>query len=115
MDQFCARTKGLEKVWSFARCRLPAPQATLAYDTTEQGEAQRPRSEHGKRSTEMVKYMSLEEQVDKEFLRAKHRAFFRRLVARGRGLFPSGGRCSPSMRPGGPLGRTTDSTWARGW
>ena len=30
----------------------------------------------------MVKYMSLEEQVDKEFLRAKHRAFFRRLVAR---------------------------------
>ena len=34
----------------------------------------------------MVKYMSLEEQVDKEFLRAKHRAFFRRLVARGRGL-----------------------------
>jgi hypothetical protein len=34
----------------------------------------------------MVKYMSLEEQVDKEFLRAKHRAFFRRLVARSRGL-----------------------------
>jgi hypothetical protein len=33
----------------------------------------------------MVKYMSLEEQVDKEFLRARHRAFFRRLAARLRG------------------------------
>jgi len=30
----------------------------------------------------MVKYMSLEEQVDKEFVRARHRAFFRRLAAR---------------------------------
>jgi len=34
----------------------------------------------------MIKYMSLEEQVDKEFLRARHRAFFRRLAARVRGL-----------------------------
>jgi hypothetical protein len=34
----------------------------------------------------MIKYMSLEEQVDKDFLRARHRAFFRRLVARVRGL-----------------------------
>ncbi len=33
----------------------------------------------------MVEYMSLEEQVDKEFLRARHRAFFRRLAARLRG------------------------------
>ena len=34
----------------------------------------------------MIKNMSLEEQVDKDFLRAKHRAFFRWLVARVRGL-----------------------------
>ena len=34
----------------------------------------------------MIKYMSLEEQVDKEFLRARHRAFFRRLAARLRGV-----------------------------
>jgi hypothetical protein len=33
----------------------------------------------------MIGYMSLEEQVDKEFLRARHRAFFRRLAARVRG------------------------------
>jgi hypothetical protein len=33
----------------------------------------------------MIGYMSLEEQVDKDFLRARHRAFFRRLVARVRG------------------------------
>jgi hypothetical protein len=30
--------------------------------------------------------MSLEEQVDKDFLRARHRAFFRRIVARVRGI-----------------------------
>jgi hypothetical protein len=30
----------------------------------------------------MIGYMSLEEQVDKDFLRAHHRAFFRRLAAR---------------------------------
>jgi hypothetical protein len=34
----------------------------------------------------MIKYMSLEEQLDKEFLRARHHAFFRRLAARVRGL-----------------------------
>jgi hypothetical protein len=34
----------------------------------------------------MIKYMNLEEQVDKEFLRARHWAFFRRLAARVRGL-----------------------------
>ena len=34
----------------------------------------------------MIGYMSLEEQVDKEFLRARHRAFFGRLVARLRGI-----------------------------
>jgi hypothetical protein len=34
----------------------------------------------------MIKYMSLEEQVDKEFLRARHQAFFRRLAARLRGV-----------------------------
>jgi hypothetical protein len=33
----------------------------------------------------MIKYMSLEEQVDKDFIRARHRAFFRRLAARLRG------------------------------
>jgi hypothetical protein len=30
----------------------------------------------------MIGYMSLEEQVDKDFVRARHRAFFRRLAAR---------------------------------
>src|SRR5215218_8365778 len=52
------KTKVLEKEWSFVQCRLPAPQATLAYDTTEQGEAHIPpaRSTTGERgSTEMVK------------------------------------------------------------
>jgi hypothetical protein len=34
----------------------------------------------------MIKYMSLEGQVDKEFLRARHRSFFRRLADRVRGL-----------------------------
>src|ERR671911_656390 len=34
----------------------------------------------------MIKYMNIEEQVDKEFLRARHWAFFRRLAARVRGL-----------------------------
>jgi hypothetical protein len=34
----------------------------------------------------MIRYMSLEEQVDKDFLRARHRAFFRRLADRLRGL-----------------------------
>ena len=33
----------------------------------------------------MIGYMSLEEQVDKEFLRARHRALFGRIVARVRG------------------------------
>jgi hypothetical protein len=33
----------------------------------------------------VIGYMSLEEQVDKDFLRARHRAFFRRLAARVRG------------------------------
>ncbi len=33
----------------------------------------------------MIGYMSLEEQVDKEFLRARHRAMLRRLTARLRG------------------------------
>ena len=53
-DQLCGRWDGpgmrvlgssanttevLEEDWSFPRCRLPAPEATLAYDTTEEGEA----------------------------------------------------------------------------
>ncbi len=33
----------------------------------------------------MVKYMSIEEQVDADFTRARHRAFLRRLKARLRG------------------------------
>jgi len=34
----------------------------------------------------MIGYMSLEEQVDKEFLRARRRAFFGRIAARVRGI-----------------------------
>ena len=34
----------------------------------------------------MIGYMSLEEQVDKDFLRARHRAFFGRIAARVRGI-----------------------------
>jgi hypothetical protein len=33
----------------------------------------------------MIKYMSIEEQVDADFTRARHRAFLRRLKARLRG------------------------------